>query len=235
MNRTIFIGVRSGSTRSLNKNTKAFLPDGTSLLENRILQAREVSCDEIIISTNCPICRGQASSLQNHDNRIKVIKRPQDLCKNTTLVSDIMKHIADAASNKTIMWTHVTSPFICPIDMNNAFKIFEEKNKFDSVVSVNKIQNFIWHKSQKKVINNLNKNNKWPNTQDLFPLYEINHAFYVCSSDLLKKGERVGKNPFLYECEGESRLDIDYEQDFAFGQLIAKNSKKTRLLNTLNI
>lgn len=234
MNRTIFIGVRSGSTRSLNKNTKAFLPDGTSLLENRILQACEASCDEIIISTNCPVCKGQARSLQDYDNRIKVIKRPQNLCTNITLVPKIMKYISSIASYKNIMWTHVTSPFICPIDMNNAFKIFEESNEFDSVASVNKIQNFIWDESQKKVINNLNKSNKWPNTQDLLPLYEINHAFYVCSSDLLKNGERIGKNPFLYECEGESRLDIDYEQDFIFGQLIAKNSQKTRSFSNLN-
>lgn len=227
MNRTVFIGVRSGSTRSINKNVKPFLYDGTSLLQNRLLQLRNVECNEIILSTNCEVCKAQAYVLSMHDQRIKIVNRSQDLCVPETKVTDIMKHIADVSLNKNIMWTHVTAPFISSITFNQAFDIFEEENKFDSVVSVNKIQNFIWNKDENKVVNNFNKHNKWPNTQDLYPLYEFNHAFYVCDKSLLENGERVGENPYLFECSQEATIDIDWESDFQYAQRISKISETT--------
>ena len=233
MKRTVFIGVRSGSTRSIDKNIKPFLSDGTSLLQNRLLQLRKVKCDEIIVSTNCDICKTQAKEISNHDNRIKIINRSEDLCVSETKISQIMEHIAAESKNETILWTHVTAPFISYEDLNNAFELYEDENDYDSVVSVNKIQNFLWDKDKKIVINNNNKKNKWPNTQDLYPLYEFNHAIYVCSKDLLATGERVGNFPYLYECHAEAKIDIDWERDFQHAKQLSTISKNTRSLTDL--
>ena len=230
MKRTVCIIVRSGSTRSINKNVKPFLSDGTSLLQNRLLQLRKVTCDEIIVSTNCEVCKSQTSKISEHDSRIKIINRSEDLCTPETKVSQLMKHIAAESKSETILWTHVTAPFLSSEDLNNAFKLHEDKNDYDSVVSVNKIQNFLWDKDEKKVINNNSKINKWPNTQQLYPLYEFNHAIYVCSKSLLFSGERVGNFPYLYECYEEAKIDIDWERDFKYAQNIAKISLKTESL-----
>lgn len=230
MNRSIFIGVRSGSKRVINKNVRPFLEDGTSLLQNRLLQLLDVDCDEIIVSTNCEVCKAQALLIAVYDSRIKIVLRQSSLCEDTTLVSDLMKHIVSEVNFSTIMWTHVTSPFISPKDINAAFQIYENKNSFDSVLSVNPIRNFLWNNNEKNIINNNNLKNKWPNTQDLFTLYEINHAFYICSREILSNGDRVGKNPNLFECHGESAIDIDWEKDFKFAQSIASISKNTRSL-----
>ncbi len=35
-----------------------------------------------------------------------------------------------------------------------------------------------------------------------------------------QENERIGKNPILYECEGEKRIDIDWEFDFQFAQKV---------------
>lgn len=233
MKRTVFIGVRSGSTRSIDKNIKPFLSDGTSLLQNRLLQLGKVKCDEIIVSTNCDVCKTQAKEISNHDNRIKIINRSEDLCVSETKISQIMEHIAAESKNETILWTHVTAPFISYEDLNNAFELYEDENDYDSVVSVNKIQNFLWDKDKKIVINNNNKKNKWPNTQDLYPLYEFNHAIYVCSKDLLATGERVGNFPYLYECHAEAKIDIDWERDFQHAKQLSTISKNTRSLTDL--
>tara|TARA_Y100001978_G_C23546093_1_gene362177 strand:+ start:78 stop:800 length:723 start_codon:yes stop_codon:yes gene_type:complete len=230
MNRSVFIGVRSGSTRAINKNVRPFLKDGTSILQNRLLQLMDVDCDEIIVSTNCDICIEQASLIALHDSRIKIVERPSNLCLDTTLVTDLMNHIVKHVNSSTIMWTHVTSPFISSKDMNKAFDIYEDKNSFDSVLSVNPIQNFVWDQNSKNIINNYNLKNKWPNTQDLYPLHEINHAFYICSKETLANGDRVGKNPNLYECHGESGIDIDWERDFKFAQKVALISENTMSL-----
>ena len=230
MSRTVFIGVRSGSTRSINKNVKPFLQDGTSLLQNRLLQLQDVNCDEIIVSTNCEVCKAQAYVIAIHDKRIKIIDRSQDLCNSDTKVIDIMRHIANVSSYEIIMWTHVTAPFVPATSLNEAFDLFELDDEYDSVASVNKIQNFIWNKDENKVVNNFSSN-KWPNTQDLFPLYEFNHAFYVCDKSLLRQGERVGNNPRLFECTEEATIDIDWESDFSYAQRIAKISKNAESLS----
>ena len=227
MKRTVFITVRSGSTRAIDKNVKPFLTDGTSLLQNRLLQLIKVICNEIIVSTNCKICKSQANEISKHEKRIKIIDRPEDLCNSETKVSDLMKHIAAESKSETILWTHVTAPFVSSEDLNNAFKLYEDKKNYDSVVSVNKIQNFLWDKDKKIVSNNNNKDNKWPNTQDLHPLYEFNHAIYVCSKNLLSTGERVGNFPYLYECHAEAKIDIDWEQDFKYAQKLATISSNT--------
>jgi CMP-N-acetylneuraminic acid synthetase len=230
MKRTGFITVRSGSSRSIDKNVKPFLPDGTSLLQNRLLQLTKVICDEIIVSTNCKVCKAQTNEISKHDRRIKIVNRTEDLCVSKTKVSEIMKHIASESKSETILWTHVTAPFISSEDMNNAFTLHEDKNDYDSVVSVNKIQNYLWDKDKKIVSNNYNKNNKWPNTQDLYPLYEFNHAIYVCSKNLLSSGERVGNFPYLYECHAEAKIDIDWERDFKYAQQLSKISLNTESL-----
>ena len=227
MKRTVFIGVRSGSTRSIDKNIKPFLSDGTSLLQNRLLQLKKVNCDEIIVSTNCKVCKSQTSEISKHDNRIKIINRSEDLCIAETKISQIMKHIAAESKNETILWTHVTAPFISSEDLNKAFALYDDENDHDSVVSVNKIQNFLWDKDKKLIVNNDNKENKWPNTQDLYPLYEFNHAIYVCSKNLLSSGERVGNFPYLYECHGEAKIDIDWERDFQHAKTLSTISKNT--------
>ena len=234
MPRSVFIGVRSGSTRTLNKNTRPFLADGTSLLQNRILQLREVSCDEIIISSNCPNCLEQATFLRHFDQRIQIFERDKDLCRNNTLVTDLMTHICHVCSFDDIMWTHVTTPFISPAMLNEAFEIYESEKNFDSFVSVNKIQNFLWNQKKNMVINNPNSKNKWPNTQQLSPLFEFNHGIYICSKELLAQGERVGKTPYLYNFKGESKLDIDWEDDFVFAQKISKYSNSVRHLTMLH-
>jgi N-acylneuraminate cytidylyltransferase len=191
------------------------------LLQNRLLQLKDVECDEIIVSTNCRVCSAQSFGIAGYDSRVKVVERPDFLCVPETKVSDIMVHIASVCAGDVIMWTHVTAPFVSVKDLVRGFVAYEEDNGFDSVASVNKIQNFLWDKDRKRVVNNYDRHNKWPNTQDLFPLFEFNHAFYVCNEPLLRSGERVGKNPFLYECHGSARIDIDWESDFVYAQNLA--------------
>lgn len=85
----------------------------------------------------------------------------------------------------------------------------------DSVMSVNKIQQFLWDDREKRVINTDRSVNPWPNTQELEPLYEINHAFYINSrGNYLTMRDRIGKAPALFVCEGEKKIDIDWQDDF---------------------
>ena len=86
-------------------------------------------------------------------------------------------------------------------------------------MSVNLLQQFIWSDREGRVINADRDTNPWPNTQDLEPLYEINHAFYINSRDnYYALGDRVGTCPALYICNGLQRVDIDWQSDFELAQ-----------------
>jgi len=89
------------------------------------------------------------------------------------------------------------------------------------LMSVTEIRNFLWSERSKNIINAPKGDNIWIQTQDLEPLYEINHAFYINSREnYLKMSDRIGKNPYLYKLNGSKTIDIDYEDDFELAQKI---------------
>lgn len=84
-----------------------------------------------------------------------------------------------------------------------------------------KIQQFLWSKENNICINHDRSIVKWPRTQDLKPLYEINHAFYINSKEnYYKYRDRIGELPFLYELDKIHSFDIDWEDDFKLAEMI---------------
>ena len=97
----------------------------------------------------------------------------------------------------------------------------------DSIMSVNKLQQFIWDQKKKIVINVDRSVNPWPNTQDLEPLFEVNHAFYINSrKNYISKKDRIGSRPLLYLCEGVAKIDIDWPDDFKMAQALISHAEK---------
>ena len=228
---SIFLPMRSGSTRAPRKNTRPFLDSGDSLFQNK-MKSLVMLCErsdviEIIISSNDEEVLSQAAPYLSE--KIKIDKRPDELCMSNTKVVDLINYVPAVTSGQHILWLHVTSPFINFDDYDSALNIYIEevltKKTHDSIMSVNKLQQFIWSDYDKKVINVNREKNPWPNTQDLDPLYEINHAFYISSKSSYKKlNDRIGVNPYLYICDGIKKIDIDWEEDFRLAQKVARDS-----------
>jgi N-acylneuraminate cytidylyltransferase len=225
MSFSIFLPLRSGSTRVPHKNTRAFLSDGTSLFQYKMSQLVELlgDVDEIVVSTDDREVIEQAKEF-SHD-KIKVIIRPKELCLSTTKIDDLMDYIPTVVAGEHIFWTHVTEPFVNAQDYKDALSCYSKNvlnGEYDSVMSVTKLQQFIYDNRSKRIINNSGEN-RWPNTQELTPLYEINHAFYIYSKEMYKKvRDRVGMNPFLYELEGMKTMDIDWPSDFELASKLAR-------------
>ena len=86
-------------------------------------------------------------------------------------------------------------------------------------MTVTKIQKFIWN--TKGPINYNAKLEKWPRTQYLEPLYEVNSGVFLSSIDIYKKNlDRIGKKPFLYELNDFEALDIDWNLDFKISEVL---------------
>ena len=65
------------------------------------------------------------------------------------------------------------------------------------------------------------KDEKWPRTQTLKELFEINSGMFISSINNYQKFEdRIGKNPFLMSSKGYTSFDIDWPEDFELGEMI---------------
>ena len=58
-------------------------------------------------------------------------------------------------------------------------------------------------------------------TQDLPPIYEENSCIYIFTrQDLLKRRNRLGERPYLFEIDAAEAWDIDEELDFKISELL---------------
>ncbi|MEO1081856.1 MAG: acylneuraminate cytidylyltransferase family protein [Pseudomonadota bacterium] len=228
---SVFLPLRSGSERVKGKNVRPFLEDGTSLfqLKMRQLIALEDSVDEIVISTDDAEVMEQSQPFLS--TKVHLIERPKHLCLSSTRVSDLIDYVPTVVQGDHIFWLHVTAPFVNGSDYQQAIDCYREEvlgGDHDSIMSVNKIQQFIWDDRSKKIVNCDREINPWPSTQDLDPLYEINHAYYISSRhNYLSLGDRIGKDPYLVCMDSIKKVDIDWPEDFDLASRIAQTMKSS--------
>lgn len=222
---SVFLPLRKGSERVKSKNTKEFSKNGDSLFVKKINQLLEITdfVHEIIISTDDEVVIDYCKNFGNHDT-VKCLKRPPELCRSNTSVKDLIAYVKNVVSGDLVLWVHATSPFVEAEDYLKGLELYFRLTKIgrcDSIMSVNRIQQFIWSDKNKRIINNHLGSGEWPNTQDLEPLYMINHAFYINPvANYINYENRIGINPSLYICEGIKTIDIDDQIDFNIAQAI---------------
>ncbi|WP_194778179.1 acylneuraminate cytidylyltransferase family protein [Pararhodonellum marinum] len=214
---SVFLPCRKGSERIKNKNNRDFAGKTGGLLAIKLEQlAASRSIDEIIVSTNDPVSIQTAQKYAEKDPRIHVVERPEKLSLGTTSLSDLIDYVPGVCSHDQILWTHVTSPFVDAHDYDGFIATYFDQLSlgFDSLMTVKKLQNFIWDSAQAAIINK-NGKEKWPKTQDLKVLYEINSAAFINSKEnYLKFKDRIGPHPYLMELSVLSSYEIDWKKDF---------------------
>jgi len=216
--------LRGGSKRVSRKNTRTFAGIDGGLTAIKISQLIECTeAQKLYITTDDDEVMEIAA--QFNDARIVIDKRPDYLCSSETKIEDLIKYMGNLCEADHVFWLHATAPFVGAKTYNKAFDQYLNalEKGFDSLMSVTKIQQFIWDPQQRKVINNSSKTSRWPQTQDLAPLYEINHAFYINSrNNYFQQGDRIGLNPYLFPLSKLECLDIDWPEDFEMGELLYK-------------
>jgi len=221
-----FIPCRSGSERVKNKNTRPFGGHEKGLLELKLLQFKEVNgLEEIIVSSNDDLVLEYAQSFSNaHDGRVTPLPRPDEWGNSATSMGEfISEYIANLREEGDIFWTHVTHPFVTAKTYNLAIERYKEALNagYDSFVSATKIQKFLWRDG--KPFNYDNTIEKWPRSQDLTPVYEINHAIYAMPFSRMRElGDRIGRNPYFFEMHEGDSMDIDWEDQFHLMDEISK-------------
>jgi len=215
----IFLPCRSSSMRVKNKNIKKFSNQKFGLFELKISQLILVKgVRNIVVSTND---KKIINFLKRKKiKKIIIDKRARNLCTNSTSTDQLIKYVPKLMKSDHILWTHVTSPFFDNKDYERAIKIYKNNlKKFDSLMGVTKIQDFIYDKS--KPINFNKKKEKWPQTQSLKKLFIINNTIFLTSKkNYIKLDDRIGKKPCLMEVKKIKSFDVDWPEDFKIAENI---------------
>lgn len=213
----VFLPCRKGSQRVPNKNTRDFAGIKGGLLRiklEELLKTKQV--DQIILSSNDDEVLRIGEDF--HDDRLVVLRRPEELCTSATSTDDLVRYVAELIPLGTVIWTHVTSPFLKAETYDRMISLYHEHiDEYDSLMSVNKIQTFLWNKD--KPVNYDREVEKWPRTQTLEPLYEVNSGIFIADAKIYQQmQDRVGKHVQLYETSQLESIDIDWPEDFEFAE-----------------
>lgn len=220
---------RKGSERVKNKNTRTFAGIEGGIVRIKLEQLLRVErVHKIVVSTNDEDTIRVALSLNSP--RILIVPRPEHLCLSSTNIEEFINYIPSIVDAEHIFWVHATAPLVDEKVLNNALDDYEQEvvkeKKYDSLMSVTKLQQFLWSAKTRKCVNCNRSIIKWPRTQDLEPLFEINHAFYINSrKNYLNMCDRIGNNPMLYELDKIHAMDIDWEEDFKMAEYLYRNVK----------
>lgn len=169
--------------------------------------------DRIILSTNDEEIIEYARRLEAPKLDIRL--RDDALASSSTSTDELIEYAGSMIEEGHILWTHVTSPFLtAPLYDAMIEKYLGELDcGHDSLMSVNELRGFIWDES--RPVNYDRNVEKWPRTQTLAPLYEINSGVFLAPAAVYKlNGDRIGDRPYKYVLDKIQGFDIDWEDDF---------------------
>ena len=211
--------MRAGSERVPNKNTKTFSGIKGGLCKIKLEQLIKCNLiDSILVSTNDPEVVKIANTFNS--KKIRVIIRPDELASSSSSTDDLIKYVPEVMPDGHILWTHVTSPFISSEVYSQIIEKYLEKLEgFDSLMTVTKLQKFIWKDSSPV---NYNRNlEKWPNTQTIEPLWEVNSGVFLTKKNIYQtNNDRIGDKPYLFELSDDIAFDIDWLPDYKIAEAL---------------
>lgn len=216
-----FLPTRKGSERVKNKNTRPFAGVEGGLVENKVRQLLETRMiDEILFSSNDETCMAVAEKYKA-DSRLRIIPRPDELCLSSTNLQDLICYVPTITDAEHIVWGHVTTPLAGAAQYDEGIAKYKDALSAgcDSLVGVTELRNFLLNR-QGKLVNNTTPI-PWPRTQDLEPLYEVNHTMFIAPREVyIEQKNRIGTRPYLYIMDEIRSFDIDWEEDFAIAEAL---------------
>ena len=218
----VFLPMRAGSERVPKKNTKSFagMKGGLCKIKLQQLIASEF-IKTIFVSTNDADVMQISSGFRSR--KIKVISRPDELASSLSSTDDLIRYVPEIMPDGHILWTHVTSPFIGPDVYDQTIETYlQNLDRFDSLMTVTKLQKFIW--KDNAPVNYDRSVEKWPRTQTIDPLWEVNSGVFIASKAIYEnKLDRIGDKPYLYELNDEIAFDIDWLTDFRMAEAMYRH------------
>lgn len=218
-----FLPIRNPSERVPGKNTRLFagIEGGLTAIKVRQLCAVQPAFDLIVVSTNeSEIRKIVSETASEHKASVCIIKEDW---KPGWGADELIRHAAQCFSHHpddtAVLWTHVTSPFFGDYHYQNALGLYHEAllAGHDSLMTAQRVESYLWW--GRPMWDRTNR--LWPRTQDLSKTYEIDSACFIAPLKIYReKGDRIGDNPYIYETDRITGLDIDWPKDWKLAELI---------------
>lgn len=219
-----FLPCRAGSQRVPHKNTRPFGGHQEGLIDIKLQQLLNCSLiDEVVVSSNDSVVLDIASSYRAmHGPRVRLDRRSDHLCTSSSSTDELIRYVPSIVSDGHVLWTHVTSPFFDEQDYTEAVMAYRASIKartHSSLMTVTRLQTFIW--TRDGPINYDRSEERWPRTQTLSPLYEVNSAAFLISSTLMREvNDRIAEPVLFQEVDKGKALDVDWEEEFLLASTV---------------
>lgn len=209
------IPMRHHSQRVPGKNYRALAgkPLYQYIIET-LLACPEI--DRLVIDTDSPII---VEGLRGAFPQVTVLERPKHLCADEISMNEILAYDTGQVEADFYLQTHSTNPLLRSETVSKAIGTFlEAYPTYDSLFSVTRVQTRLWDQLGRPINHN-------PavllQTQDLPPVYEENSCLYIFTrQNLLRRRNRLGERPLLFEIQASEAWDIDEELDFAITEFL---------------
>lgn len=215
------VPMRHHSQRVPGKNYREL---GGKPLFHHILDSLK-SCpevDQIVVDTDSDVI---LSDLEKSYPDVVRIERPERLREDSIPMNEILMYDTSQVPADLYLQTHSTNPFLQVATISRAINDFLSSSPpYDSLFSVTRLQTRLWDENTIPI-------NHDPDvllqTQDLPPVFEENSCIYLFTREnLVRRGNRIGDHPLMFETPVEEALDIDEESDFLLAEALIKTLGK---------
>ena len=205
------------------------------LLAEAMMKAWRKFGHDMILLENGTACNAQACGMKvtyrddmapaAHDPIIRSLAEVANLevpdPYTTFPMNEILMYDTSQVEADLYLQTHTTNPLLRQETVSRAIQtLLASYPAYDSLFSVTRLQTRLWDALGRAINHN-------PaillQTQDLPPVYEENSCMYIFSREtLLKRRNRLGERPLMFEIEAAEAWDIDEELDFAITDFLMK-------------
>ena len=180
-----------------------------------------LSCPSItivVIDTDSPIV---IEMTKQHFPTVKILERPEHLRDGSIAMNDVLINIINQVSADFYLQTHSTNPLLSSVTIELGIQMFlSQYPMYDTLFSVTKKNVRYWDVLARPINHN---QNILLRTQDLPPVFEENSCMYLFSKEiLLRKHNRIGDRPYLFEMPEIEAQDIDVELNFKVAEFLYK-------------
>jgi CMP-N-acetylneuraminic acid synthetase len=214
------VPIRHHSQRVPGKNYR--LLAGKPLYQHIISALLQVSeIDNVVVDTDSsPVIEGLKAIFPE----VIIIERLAHLCADNVSMNEILAYDTSQFQADFYLQTHTTNPLLRVETITRAVQSFLSSYPvYDSLFGVTRLQTRLWDQLGRAINHN-------PaillQTQDLPPVFEENSCIYIFTRAMLvKRRNRLGDRPMMFEIDAQEAWDIDDELDFRIADFLMSTQK----------
>jgi CMP-N-acetylneuraminic acid synthetase len=154
-----------------------------------------------------------------HFPEVILLRRPEHLRDGAIAMNEVLLHDTAQVPAEFYLQTHSTNPLLTSETIERAIERFVAGYpEHDSLFSVTRIQARLWD-AQGRAMNH--DPDVLLRTQDLPAVYEENSCIYLFTRQtLVRRRNRIGERPMMFEIDRREAADIDEEIDFRLAEMM---------------